>query len=64
MPLIVNIIAILIIVGVGIYYIRSLLRKMRVNPNRKIELAIGIVVWTWAIGILIYMFIKTIENQL
>ena len=59
MSLPINIIAIIVIIGVGIYNIRSLVRKMRANPNRKIDLAVGIVVWTLAIGALIYMFIRT-----
>jgi hypothetical protein len=59
MPLIVNIIAILIIIIAGIYNIRSLVRKMKANPTKKFDLLVGIVIWTAAISILIYLFIET-----
>ena len=59
MSLIVNIISILLIIGVGIWNIRSLVRKVKANPSNKFDLLVGVVIWSIAIGVLIYMFIAT-----
>jgi len=58
MPLPIIILAILVIIGAGIYNIRSLIRKWKANPNRWDTLLIGILIWTAAIVLLIFSLIK------
>ena len=57
MPVAIVILAILVMIGLGIYNIRSLIRKMKANPSRKFDLLVGVVIWTVAIGALTYFLI-------
>jgi hypothetical protein len=55
--IIVGIVA-LVIIGLGIYNIRSLIRKWKANPQHWFDLLMGIVIWGVAIGALIVIFIR------
>jgi len=57
MPLPIIILALLVMIGAGIYNIRSLIRKWKHNPNRWDSLLVGILIWTAAIAILGYFLI-------
>jgi hypothetical protein len=52
--------SILVILGLGIYNIRSLIRKAKVPGNKVYpkDLMIGIIIWLLAMGGLIYIAIK------
>jgi len=58
MSLPIIILVILVMIGAGIYNIRSLIRKMKANPSRKFDLLVGILIWTAAIVLLGYFLIK------
>ena len=57
MPTWIVIIALLGVIGAGVYNIRSLIRKWKRNPNRWDTLLIGILIWTAAIVLLGYFLI-------
>jgi len=57
MPLPIIIIALLVVIGAGIYNIRSLIRKWKANPNRWDSLLFGILLWIAAIVLLTYFLI-------
>ena len=52
--------SILVIIGLGVYNIRSLIRKYKFPENKsaRFDLAVGVVVWLIAIAGLIYIAIK------
>jgi len=58
MPLPIIILAILIILGAGVYNIRSLIKKWKADPDRWDSLLVGIVLWTIAMGALTFLLIK------
>ena len=57
MPLPIIIIALLVVIGAGIYNIRSLIRKWKANSNRWDSLLFGILLWIAAIVLLTYFLI-------
>jgi len=59
--IIVGIVA-LIIIGLGIYNIRSLIRKWKANPHHWFDLFVGIAIWMVAIGALVVVFIKNLPK--
>lgn len=50
--------SIIIVTGLGVYSIRSLIRKWKVNPRNWIDLLVGIAIWGVAIGVLIVLFLR------
>lgn len=59
---ILSLITIPIIIGLGIWNIRSLVRKWKFNKRNWFDLLVGIVIWTVAIGGLIWIFIKQLPQ--
>jgi len=57
MSLPIIIVALILMIGLGIYNIRSLIRKWKANPGSWFDLLFGILLWTVAIGILSYFLI-------
>lgn len=55
---ILSLITIPIVIGLGFYNIRSLVRKMKYNEKSKIDLGIGILIWVIAICALTAIFIQ------
>jgi hypothetical protein len=56
-----NIIVLILIlpfIGLGIYNIRSLIKKWKANPQHWIDLLVGIMVQVIATGVLIFIFIR------
>ena len=58
MPLPIIILAVLLMVGAGVYNIRSLIKKWKDNPGRWDSLLVGIVLWTIAIGAITFLLFK------
>ena len=52
------IIVLLGIIGLGIYNVRSLVRKWKHNPGSWFDLLVGIVIWAVAIGLLTWQVIE------
>lgn len=55
---IIVLISIVVVVALGIYNIRSLIRKWKANPRNWIDLLVGIAIWGVAIGVLIVLFLR------
>jgi len=56
------IIGILALVSImGFVNIRSIIRKMKANPSKKIDLGIGILVWGTAIVLMVIELLKNLE---
>lgn len=53
-----TLITIPIVIGIGIYNIRSLIRKVKNNIESKRDLMMGVAIWSLAIAGLIYIFIQ------
>ena len=51
-------ISILVVIGLSIYNIWSLIRKMRANPQHWFDLSVGIFIWCLGIAALIVIFIR------
>ena len=58
---ILSLITIPIVIGLGFYNIRSLVRKMKYNEKSKIDLGIGILIWVIAICALTAIFIQQLS---
>ena len=50
-----TLVSMLIVAGLGIYNIRSLVRKWKANPKSWFDLLVGIVIWTLALCALAYI---------
>jgi hypothetical protein len=57
MPLSIIILAILVMITLGFFNIRSLVRKWKANPNSWFDLLVGIVITLVAIVLLTYFLI-------
>ena len=57
-----SLITIPIVIGLGIYNIRSLIRKVKNNLESKGDLIMGVVIWSLAICGLIYIFIQQLPK--
>ena len=49
---------IVIVIGLGIYNIWSLIRKLKYNPSSWIDLMFGVLIWCCGIAGLVYIFIQ------
>jgi len=58
---IITVVALVFIMIMGIVNIRSLIRKMKVNPNKWFDLGIGILVWGTAFVLLLIQLLKQLE---
>ena len=58
---IITVVALVFIMIMGIVNIRSLIRKMKANPNKWFDLGIGILVWGFAFVLLLIQLLKQLE---
>lgn len=57
---IIVLLSIVLIIGIGIYNIRSLIKKLKYNENNWIDLMFGILIWLGAIAGLVVIFIRNL----
>jgi len=62
--IVISVLAALGLLGVGIYNIRSLVRKWKHNPGSWLDLLFGILIWLAALGAMGVILFRYISEQL